>query len=215
VPYIDLYCERLGRGLFAEPVNAATNAAFLLVGFLLYRRALRGRLDLSIALLLALIFAIGIGSTLFHTFATPWARLLDELPILVFQLGFFWLYARRVAGMGRLASLAALATYLAAAVYARGFPASFNGSLVYLPALLTLGALGAYHAARAPVLRWSLVQAAAVFGIAVILRTLDMPLCDRWPLGTHFLWHLLMALVLYLAMRALLASEERTAASAR
>jgi len=208
--YFDLYCERLDPGLFAEPVNAATNAAFLLVAFLLYRRASRARLlRLPLALLLALIVAVGIGSTLFHTFASGWARLLDELPILVFQLGFLWLYLRRAAAIGALASGLALAAYLGSALYARQFPPLLNGSVVYLPALLTLCALGAYHAWKLLPLRWSLAQAAGAFSLAVAMRTVDSAWCDQFPLGTHFLWHLLVALVLYLAMRALLALEER------
>ncbi len=32
---IDLYCERLGPGLWAEPLNAVTNLAFILAGILL------------------------------------------------------------------------------------------------------------------------------------------------------------------------------------
>ena len=39
--YIDVYCERVGPGLWAEPVNALTNAAFFLAGWLLWRNARR------------------------------------------------------------------------------------------------------------------------------------------------------------------------------
>ena len=60
---IDIYCERIGPGLLAEPVNALTNAAFFVVAWLLWRDARRaGPLSPALRALLALVLAIGIGS---------------------------------------------------------------------------------------------------------------------------------------------------------
>jgi hypothetical protein len=82
---IDLYCERAGPGLFAGPVNALTNIAFWIAAWAAWSLARRERVTgTSTSLLTALIVIIGVGSTLFHTFATGWARFLDEFPILVF-----------------------------------------------------------------------------------------------------------------------------------
>ncbi|MEG3860157.1 hypothetical protein [Microcoleus sp. herbarium12] len=53
----------------------------------------------GIWILISLVTSIGIGSTLFHTFATEWAGLLDVIPIMLFQLGFLWLYSRQVVKM--------------------------------------------------------------------------------------------------------------------
>ena len=39
--------------------------------------------------------------------------------------------------------------------------------------------------------------------VAVSLRTVDLALCGIWPWGTHFLWHMLNAAVLYLSAHAL------------
>jgi hypothetical protein len=204
--YIDLYCERVGPGLLAEPVNAFTNAAMLAAAAILAWQAHRRRqLDRPIALLLALMVAIGIGSALFHTFATLWARVLDEVPILLFQLAYLWIYARRVIGTGRAASVCALGGFLAVALYARQFPHLLNGSLVYAPALVAMGILGVYHARTARPEPWALLVATGVLSIAVWARTADASVCERFPLGTHFLWHLAVALVLYLGMRGLLA----------
>ena len=66
---IDLYCERTDPGLWAEPVNAATNAAFLVSAWLIWRLARqRGQLDGSVRVLVGLAVAIAIGSGLFHIF---------------------------------------------------------------------------------------------------------------------------------------------------
>src|SRR5258708_40020184 len=93
-----LYCERVGPGLLAEPLNAVTNVAFLFAAWAAWslprRRAQSVPADIWI--LIALSIVIGIGSALFHVFAEGWARILDELPILLFQLWYLWLYLRRI-----------------------------------------------------------------------------------------------------------------------
>ena len=98
--FIDIYCERLEPGLWAEPLNAVSNAAFIIAAifaFLLARK--ENELNWRSGLLIALIFAMGVGSTLFHTFATVWAMLTDVLPILAYQIVFIAVYAQRVIGL--------------------------------------------------------------------------------------------------------------------
>jgi hypothetical protein len=202
---IDLYCERLGPGLLAEPINAASNAAFLLAAWLLWRLARqRGALSAPIGLLLGLIVATGVGRTLFHTYATGWARWLDELPILLFQLAFLWLYARAALNWPRVSAAALVVAFLVAAFYARGFPQILNGSLTYAPAIGAIFALGLHQwlqqRERSPLL----LAAAGVFTVSLVLRTVDGAVCAGFPVGSHFLWHLLNAVVIYLAVRSLL-----------
>lgn len=202
--YYDLYCERLGPGLLAEPVNALTNAAFFLAAWWAWRDArAAGRLDGTARALIGLLAAIGVGSALFHTFATGWARVLDELPILLLQLLYLWVYARRVIGAGRWLAAGLVAAYLALAIYCRGFGPLLNGSLIYLPAMLMTLGLGLYHWRTQPRFRTGLLCAAGVLLTAIVLRTLDASVCDAFPLGTHFMWHLLVAGVAYLSLRAL------------
>lgn len=202
--YYDLYCERLGPGLLAEPVNAITNAAFFVAAWYAWRDARAvGRLDATTLTLIGLIAAIGMGSALFHTFATGWARLLDELPILLLQLLFLWTYSRRVIGVAWWVSAAMVAAYLALAVYCRGFGHLLNGSLIYAPALAMSLGLGVYHWRTQPRFRTWLLRAAAMLLVAIVMRTFDAAVCERFALGTHFMWHLLVAGVTYLSMRAL------------
>ena len=54
-----------------------------------------------------------------------------------------------------------------------------------------------------------LLAAAGVFVVSLVLRTIDAAACERLPLGTHFCWHLLNGVVLYLAVRSLLRPVER------
>lgn len=205
---LDEYCERLGPGLWAEPLNAVTNLSFLLAAWGVWHLARnRGRRDGMV--LAGLLAVVGAGSTLYHTFATPLTRALDLIPILIFQLVFLGLYARRLIGAGPGVTAAGLMVFLAAALSGRAAPDVLNGSLIYAPALLVLAALGIYHlthARREPAL---MLAAAGVFVVSVTARTLDNALCGAWPYGTHFLWHLLNGVLLYLVARAYLANVSR------
>ncbi len=206
---IDLYCERLGPGLLAEPVNALSNGAFFLAAWWIHRRARQqpGRRDRGVATLVALVVGIGVGSTLFHTIATPWTLLADVLPILAFQLVFLWLYLRRWTGLAPLPSQALLALFLAATLISRGQPGLLNGSLAYAPALLVLGLLGIHSLLQGRGV--GLLAAAALFLISLGLRSIDLLICPIQPLGTHALWHGLNALVLALTCSALVSAPGR------
>jgi len=97
---IDIYCERLGPGFWAEPVNALTNAAFViaaLVAAVAARRA--GLRQRALWALIVLAGLIGVGSFLFHTFATPWAALSDVVPIWSFVALYLVTFATQVAGI--------------------------------------------------------------------------------------------------------------------
>ncbi|MGR8920566.1 MAG: ceramidase domain-containing protein [Gammaproteobacteria bacterium] len=204
---IDLYCERLGPGLLAEPLNAATNAFFLVAGALCLRRARNA----DAVVLAGLIVAIGIGSALFHTFATAWAQWLDVAPILAFQVGFLGCYLRRLLGWSGAAVAAALAAFVLVVGFAGVAGDVLNGSLAYLPAALALGLIGAERWQRTQ--RVDLVLAAGLFVLSLVARTADQALCALWPPGTHFVWHTLNALVLYLALGAIIERRPPTAAA--
>ena len=209
---IDLYCERLGPGIWAEPINALTNLAFFLAGWLAWRHSSRipeARQDRLLVLIIATIPIVGVGSFVFHTLATRWAEWVDVIPILLFMLLYLWLIATRFFSLSKPASLLALLLFCAAtfgleAVVPREF---LWGGAMYLPTLAVLVTVGIL----APNLH---AQARRSFHIAVILfltsytmRSLDQPLCNTLPFGTHFLWHLLNALLLYLLVRAALAQR--------
>lgn len=209
---LDLYCERRGPGLFAEPINASTNLAFLvaaLAAWLLARRL--GALSSGVATLITLAVAVGIGSGLFHTFATPWASVLDLAPIFAFQVVFLWLYLRQCVGLSTAASTAIAAGYFVICLLMKGVPPLLNGSILYAPSFLVLGGLAAYHYLSGQRERWLLVVALIVFFAALVFRSLDELACPYVPFGTHFLWHILNGGLLYLAMRALI--QDRAAAA--
>lgn len=208
---VDLYCERIDASFWSEPLNALTNLAFLVTALLIARRARRdhGKLGRDAAVLAGLAALVGAGSFLFHTFATVWGRWLDLVFIAAFVYVLLALCLVRVAGLGWRGVLAGLVVY---AVLERGVLAALpagmlGGSVLYLPPVLALAAAAGYarHLGQAAAPR--LAAAVGVFVVAIAVRTLDLPLCRAWPTGTHFLWHLLTAWVLYLAATAVLAPK--------
>mgnify|MGYP001794248919 CR=1 FL=1 len=194
---VDAYCERLDPGFWAEPVNALTNAAFLIAAAIMAWR-LRGiHLPLAWALV-ALLAAIGIGSFLFHTFATAWAGMSDVLPIVLFVLLYLFTATRDYLGLSPTLSALSVLAFLPVAALLTPLMANiplYGVSSVYLPVplLILVYALLLY---RQPRLAMGLAFGAGLLILSLTFRGLDMPVCARLPLGTHFLWHILNAIML-------------------
>jgi hypothetical protein len=92
-------------------------------------------------------------------------------------------------------------------------PRALNGSIGYLPALVAMVAMARVTHGRA---RRGLELAVMIFTVSLALRTIDLAACETFPAGTHFLWHLLNAAVLYVLLRtAIRESGSEIAASAR
>lgn len=205
---LDLYCERTDASFWSEPLNALTNLAFLVAAVLIVSRVRRGRgrLGWDVAVLAVLTALVGVGSFLFHTFATVWGRWLDLVFIAVFVYVFLGVCLVRIAGLGWGGVLVGLVLY---AAFERGVLVAVpreaaGGSLLYVPSVLALAALAWVAQHRAHPAAPRLAATAGVFAVAIAVRTMDLPLCPVWPTGTHFLWHLLSAWVLYLAATAVL-----------
>lgn len=210
-PFLDAYCERTGPGLWGEPLNAVTNLAFLVAGVMALRlwRAQPGltfRNGWDLLVLIALFFAIGVGSTLWHTFATPWAMSTDTIPILIFINVFLLGFLVRLAGLRWIGTIAFFALFqLFNRVVKVQFPPDFlNGSIFYAPTWVTLLIMTGFLASRRHPAASSFALASGVFTASLVFRTIDGAICAALPIGTHFLWHVCNAVVLYLLLAALI-----------
>lgn len=202
---VDLYCERYGTGLFAEPLNALSNLSFVAAGLWLLAMGLPRlyapqRVPPALEVLSGLIVLIGICSGAFHTFATQWANALDVGSIALFIYCFVICYARYV-----LDQRWSLAWIAAPAFWAFGLfvqapfaPGAFNGSVVYFPALAGIALMGAGLALQQREGAAWFGMATALFLVSISLRSLDLALCPHWVWGTHWAWHLLNGVVLAL-----------------
>jgi hypothetical protein len=206
------YCERTDPSFWAEPLNAWSNGAFLLAalaGLILLWRARRA--DWPVAILIALVFAIAIGSFLFHTVPRRWTLLADVVPIQLFAFFYFGLALRRFFGASAAAALLGTLAFLAAssalaAVLALWLPQVLRGSTGYAGFVLALFGVAAVLVARgqAGATARQIGLAGLVFGLSLTFRSLDGLACQHVPLGLHWAWHLLNAAVLYLLLRAAL-----------
>ena len=209
-PVID-YCERQGHGFWSEPVNALTNIAFLLAAaaaFALWRR--RRETDHPALALIVVTALVGVGSFIFHTVATRGAMLFDVVPIAVFIYGYFLLALRRFFCLGAFVSTAITLLFAAASYFVENTFHGLHGSVGYLPAL---GAMICFAALLWPRTRRrqtaaGLALAALVFAASLTFRTMDGDVCAGFPLGTHFLWHILNACVLWLLLRTAMLHAE-------
>ena len=230
---LDAYCERVLPGLWAEPFNAASNLAFWLAAFLLWRhqraaiagpkRVTHRDID-ALALMMGLI---GAGSLVFHTVATAWARALDVLFIALYLHFYLVVYAHRALGLRwRLAWLGVPAftlLILALAPIWQGLAAWTGGILAtdaeaasrYAAAWTVLLLLVAHSAVKRLPSAAALALAAVCFAPSLLLRQLDLPLCASWPVGTHFAWHLLNAATLGLTGLAMLRLANQAGTDAR
>jgi len=203
---VDHYCERTSAALDAEPVNAITNFAFPIGAGVLWlgygrRSAVAGR-GLIIALILAMA-VVGFGSLLFHVLGTRWAEWGDVIPILVFILLYLWFVLTYLFDFSTVLKVAILTLFFIATFYLEAeVPGDVLwGGALFIPTILIFVTIGFVlrrrrHPAGSPML-----LAMAVFFCAYFFRSLDHAICDAFPLGTHFMWHLLNATLLFLLIR--------------
>jgi hypothetical protein len=204
---VDIYCERLSTGFWAEPLNAVTNLGFILAGLLIislvHRQAPRAW-DITALAMMAII--VGIGSFLFHTVATKGAMLADIFPIIIFihfAIGVIFVRVFNIKWYYAVATVVAFAVFNALVMNIFGRQL-FNGSIQYVPTLLFLLAVAAYSYSRRLLVMREFLIAALVFLVSITCRSIDMMVCDMLPLGTHFLWHILNAVTMYYVMKGLL-----------
>ncbi|MBI5333018.1 MAG: ceramidase domain-containing protein [Burkholderiales bacterium] len=217
---IDLYCERLGPGLWAEPVNALSNAGFIAAGWLAWRR-LGPQAPGELRLLAALMALIGVGSFIFHTTARVATAYLDSGFIALYLVSFVCVWLARVQGVPWPRALwgapgfVAFAALTSAAVLGLHIPALNSDVAMYVSAWLALLLMALTSLPRSRRVAIGLALTLACFTLSLTLRQIDLPLCGRWPLGTHFLWHLLNALALWCSLKALTHQPKRRAAPPR
>ena len=192
----DGYCERTDLTFWSEPVNAVTNLAFIIAALWMWQRS-RGVVEAQV--LCAILFAIGVGSFLFHTYATAWAGLADVAPIGMFILFYLFLVHRDFVGLKGLRAGLATALFLpyaAVMVPLLNLVPFFRISNFYWTVPILLFLYGAALWRRMPQTARGMILGGALLCVSISVRSVDETLCHHLPIGTHLAWHILNAIML-------------------
>jgi membrane protein CcdC involved in cytochrome C biogenesis len=189
-----VYCETLSAvpgSIPVEPLNTSSNGVIVLFGLAgLYFVIKRAPKAVDLYLLSALLVTTGIGSGIWHGLRDGDALFWEVRSGLFFLFAFVFCWARRLwSYWGALPALLA---------FNYGYDQSQNISVLGIsgrwvaitPLVVASGTLmvvQTYYRSRQAALLGAIAIALAI--IAVILRTLDLAVCDTIPFGTHFLWH--------------------------
>jgi hypothetical protein len=197
------YCERLGSGLLAEPLNVFSNLFFIAASVILLQhvRANSTAHPKWLRFLIIMVGAIGVGSTVFHMEPNHLTVLFDTVPIytflvatlllLVYKMTRSWEQTLYFVGFYGLLQIAVTIVV----------PQSFlNGSIRHLITAVTASGLLAVSIQRYGRRSWWLLATIVVYGLAILMRSIDPAACANFRLGTHFIWHILAATTCFLAV---------------
>ncbi len=211
--FIDIYCERTDFLFWAEPANAITNVFLFLAGvygLLLLKDLSHPTQKKWMMILSGNAMLIGIGSFLFHTLANRWSMLADVVPISIFMLLFLVWALRFLLNLPRSGIATAVVGFIAIGwALKKLLPVDFmNGSATYLHALAALMIVG--HLIRTthrPIARLFKL-AIGIFTLSLTFRSMDIAVCEIFPLGTHFLWHTLNGCLLAICLKVIAKAEK-------
>ena len=146
-----------------------------------------------------LLFSIGCGSFLFHTFAQTWAAILDVTPILIFILTYIYAANRRFLVWSKRMSITGVILFLPYQFLVVSILSSIQflgSSAQYVPvAILIFFYSALLHKSKTNLSR-ELFVGATILSLSIFARTIDEPLCLIVSVGTHFIWHILNAIML-------------------
>jgi len=209
--YLDKYCERIAPGIWQEPFNLLSNLAFLLAAYIILRKYLLPQRTIlktqwDIWLLVLLCILIAVGSGLWHLLATRRYLWFDRIPIMLFINIYLISCLRRLFTLPWFGIVILFILYhiLNSSVQIWSSPLTLNGSLFYIPTLLFLWGIVAVLYKQNSEMYPTYGYAAFCFTVALILRTIDLNICNQFSIGSHFAWHILIALTLYILLKGLI-----------
>jgi hypothetical protein len=188
------YCETLSAtyGAFpVEPANTVSNGVIVLFGLAaLYLVAKRTPRAYDLYVVAGLLVACGIGSGLWHGLRDGSALFWEVRAGLFFLLGLAICWSRRL--WSPIGALVFVVAFVLTFQYSREYLGVFNQRWVAAaPSVILFGSI----LATQTVMR---SKKAALLGLAAMglsltalaFRTYDLTVCDSFPMGTHWLWHI-------------------------
>src|SRR5215213_8722679 len=208
------YCETLSAtaGSFpVEPANTVSNAVIVLFGLAsLYFVIKRTPRAYDLYVLSALLVATGIGSGFWHGFRDGSALFWEVRAGLFFLFGLALCWSRRLWSIG--GAMIFLIAFVLAFQFSRDLFGFVQRWVSVAPVVILFGSV----LATQTVMR---SKRAALLGLAAMassltalgFRTYDLEICDSFPMGTHWLWHMFNSAGAFMAMLAVITLETQGA----
>jgi len=219
-PLVHFYgvCERkVPDDLWAEPLNALTSIGFFIAAFLTYLHCrnhpeVKHERKLDIYIIIFLIALIGAASITFHMAPSKYTELFDIITIVTFIHFYFFSFLVRVANL-KLFNI--IVVYLAFSgtthMLVSQFPNAMNDSIAYLSSIVAVIFMSFYMNIKRRAASIDLFIASIIGMTSLFFRSIDNYVCDQIPIGTHFIWHVFNAILIYLLMKQLVRSINRRA----
>ena len=196
---IFFYCERTSSDILGEPINFFTNLFFIIFSvLLLFNKSI---LNKKYALL---IFLIGVGSMLFHSIPNRLTGFLDIFFIISFIFYYiFTLYIKLNIKkyISAIISIVFIVICFVFGIFSKN--TLLGSSAFYLPIIFHMLFLYLYFLNNKKIYMYHnlFLFILVLFSFSLLLRSVDLYLCNLFFIGTHFIWHILNALVLYLLVK--------------
>lgn len=199
-----IYCERgISHAFLAEPINAFTNLAYLVAGFLGYQLLKKKKIkDKQLLVLPWMLSIVGLGSFIYHTERNSVTLLFDALPIYIFILYALFLILKQLF-QSKFKSFVVLLIFvtveIALSIY---IPKEFlNGSVFHITSIIFISLISIFAIRKyGKVVLKPLISIICLYAAAIVFRSVDIAICPFIPIGTHFLWHILVAFTGYQAI---------------
>ena len=205
---IFFYCERTSSDILSEPINFFTNLFFIIFSVsLLFNKSI---LNKKYALL---IFLIGVGSMLFHSIPNRLTGFLDIFFIISFIFYYiFTLYIKLNIKkyISAIISIVFIVICFVFGIFSKN--TLLGSSAFYLPIIFHILFLYLYFLKNKKIFKYYnlFLFILILFSFSLLLRSVDFYLCNLFFIGTHFIWHIFNALVLYLLVKFYYLIPDRT-----
>jgi len=186
--------------MLAEPINALTNLAFLIAAYLGYSLLKKKQTkDRELLILPWMLLLVGLGSLAYHTARNSLTLVIDGLPIYIFILYAFFICLRELMESKLKATLVLAGFIMLEILLSIYFPRELlNGSIRHIVAVAFVSIMGWFVTRHyGPKVIRPLVEVVGLYILAIIFRSIDVWICTWFPIGTHFLWHILTAFAGY------------------
>ncbi len=194
-----------------------SNLAFLYVAVAIYRyystnEDVMRRSIWDIKIMTFLIFIIGVNSIVFHIYPTQLTELIDTVPIVMFIMIYFVSVIFRIGKCTKFQAGVCLVAFVGFShMLVSQFPRAMNDSIGYLSSMIALIVIAVYLHIRARPSSQYFMLASLIGVVSLFCRVIDKEVCSVWPFGTHFLWHLCNASLLYILMKQVIRNVNREA----